>query len=123
MHPKGDVGFFYMAAEGGFAKAQGLDLRMLAFQNDSLMFKALIAGEIDSYEESPASPMIAAARAAKADDPASDVKLLGCSWPRLVYSVFARGDLRSLADLKGRTLGISQPGALPDHVARIMLAQ
>jgi NitT/TauT family transport system substrate-binding protein len=114
LQPKGDAGFFYMAAEGGFAKKQGLDLKMLAFQNDSLMFKALIAGEIDSYEGSPVSPMIAGAKG-------SDVKILGCSWPRLIYSIFARGDIASLADLKGKTLGISQPGALPDHVARILL--
>src|SRR5262245_58150746 len=42
--PKGDAGFIYMAAEGGFAKTEGLDLRMQAFQNDTLMMKALIAG-------------------------------------------------------------------------------
>ncbi len=57
--PKGDAGFFYMAAEGGFAKQQGLDLKMLAFQNDTLMLKALVAGELDTFEGSPISPMIA----------------------------------------------------------------
>ena len=60
--PKGDAGFFYMAAEGGFAKQQGLDLKMLAFQNDTLMLKALVAGELDTFEGSPISPLIAGAR-------------------------------------------------------------
>jgi len=62
--PKGDAGFIYMAAEGGFAKAEGLDLKMQAFQNDTLMMKALIAGELDSYEGSPISPLIAGSKGA-----------------------------------------------------------
>lgn len=114
--PKGDAGFIYMAAEGGFAKAQGLDLRMLAFQNDTLMMKALIAGEIDSYEGSPISPMVAASKGI-------DVKIVGCSWPKLTYSLFSHDGIGSVADLKGRKIGISAPGSLPDMVVRTMLRQ
>src|SRR5260370_9103631 len=80
--PKGDAGFIYMAAEGGFAKAEGLDLKMQAFQNDTLMMKAVIAGELDSYEGSPISPLIAGSKGA-------DVKILGCTWPKLTYSLFS----------------------------------
>lgn len=114
--PKGDAGFIYMAAEGGFARAQGLDLRMQAFQNDPLMMKALIAGELDSYEGSPISPLIAASKGV-------DVRILGCTWPKLTYSLFARDGIGAIADLRGRKLGISAPGSLPDVVARAMLRQ
>ena len=44
VQPKGDAGFWYMAAEGGFAKQQGLDMKMLALNSDVLLLKALIAG-------------------------------------------------------------------------------
>jgi len=114
--PKGDAGFIYMAAEGGFAKAQNLDLKMLAFQNDTLMTKALLAGELDSYEGTPISPMIAGSKGA-------DVRILGCSWPKLTYSLFAHDGIASIADLKGKKFGISAPGSLPDLVARAMLKQ
>ena len=114
--PKGDAGFIYMAAEGGFARAQGLDLRMQAFQNDPLMMKALIAGELDTYEGSPISPLIAASKGA-------DVKILGCTWPKLTYSLFSHDGIGAIADLRGRKLGISAPGSLPDLVARTMLRQ
>ena len=114
VQPKGDAGFWYMAAEGGFAKAQGLDMKMLALNSDVLLLKALIAGELDTFEAGPTSPMIAASKGA-------DVKILGCSWPKLTYSFFSRSELRSVADLKGRTVGISAPGSLPDLVARTML--
>jgi NitT/TauT family transport system substrate-binding protein len=114
--PKGDAGFIYMAAEGGFAKAEGLDLKMLAFQNDTLMMKALIAGELDTYEGSPISPLIAGSKGA-------DVKILGCTWPKLTYSLFSHEGIGSIAALRGKKVGISAPGSLPDLVARTMLKQ
>lgn len=114
--PKGDAGFIYMAAEGGFAKAEGLELKMQAFQNDTLMMKALIAGELDSYEGSPISPLIAGSKGA-------DVKILGCTWPKLTYSLFSHDGIDTVADLKGKKFGISAPGSLPDLVARALLKQ
>jgi NitT/TauT family transport system substrate-binding protein len=114
--PKGDAGFIYMAAEGGFAKAEGLDLKMLAFQNDTLMMKALIAGELDSYEGSPISPLIAGSKGA-------DVRILGCTWPKLTYSLFSHDGIGSITALRGKKVGISAPGSLPDLVARTMLKQ
>jgi NitT/TauT family transport system substrate-binding protein len=114
--PKGDAGFIYMAADGGFAKAQGLDLKMLGFQNDPLMIKALLAGELDSYEGSPISPLVAGSKGA-------DVRILGCSWPKLTYSLFSHDGIASIADLKGRKVGISAPGSLPDLVVRTLLKQ
>ena len=114
--PKGDAGFIYMAAEGGFAKAESLDLKMHAFQNDTLMMKALIAGELDTYEGSPISPLIAGSKGA-------DVKILGCTWPRLTYSLFSHDGIGAIGDLKGKKVGISAPGSLPDLVARALLKQ
>ena len=104
--PKGDAGFTDMAAEGGFAKAQGIDLKMQAFQNDTLMMKALIAGDLDSYEGSPISPMIAGSKGV-------DVKIVGCSWPKLTYSLFSHDGVGSIADLKGKKFGISAPVRCP----------
>jgi len=114
--PKGDAGFIYMAAEGGFAKAESLDLKMQAFQNDTLMMKALIARELDTYEGSPISPLIAGSKGA-------DVKILGCTWPKLTYSLFSHDGIATIGDLKGKKVGISAPGSLPDLVARAMLKQ
>jgi len=80
------------------------------------MMKALIAGELDSYEGSPISPLIAGSKGA-------DVKILGCTWPKLTYSLFAHDGIGAIADLKGKKFGISAPGSLPDLVARALLKQ
>jgi NitT/TauT family transport system substrate-binding protein len=114
--PHGDAGFIYMAAEGGFAKAEGLDLKMQNFANDTAMMKALIAGELDSYEGSPVSALIAGSTGA-------DVKILGCTWPKLTFSLFAHDGIATIADLRGAKLGISAPGSLSDLVARALLRQ
>src|SRR5947209_3910858 len=73
VRPKADAGFWWMAAEGGFARRQGLDLRMVAFDSDLDLVKALRAGEIDSFEGSPINPMIATSMG-------GDLKIIGCTW-------------------------------------------
>jgi NitT/TauT family transport system substrate-binding protein len=60
--------------------------------------------------------MVAASRGA-------DIKLIGCYWPGLTYAIYSKADIKSPADLKGKTFAISAPGALPDLVARAVLAQ
>jgi NitT/TauT family transport system substrate-binding protein len=113
---KSDAGIVFMGSKGGFAEKQGLNIEIKQFKGDTLALKALLAGELDSYEGNPGSPMVAASRGA-------DIKLIGCYWPGLTYAIYSKPDIKSPADLKGKTFAISAPGALPDLVARAVLAQ
>ncbi|HZP79850.1 MAG TPA: ABC transporter substrate-binding protein [Pseudolabrys sp.] len=113
---KSDAGFVFMGSKGGFADKQGLKIEIKQFKGDTLALKALIAGELDSYEGNPGAPMLAVSHGA-------DVKLVGCYWPGLTYAIYSKRDINSPADLKGKTLAISAPGALPDLVARAVLTQ
>ena len=71
IEPKSDAGFQVMAVRGGFAAKQGLKLELPYFQNDVIALRALLAGELESYEGGAATAIIAAARNA-------DVKIIGC---------------------------------------------
>jgi NitT/TauT family transport system substrate-binding protein len=113
---KSDAGIVFMGSKGGFAEKQGLKIEIQQFKGDTLALKALLAGELDSYEGNPGSPMVAASRGA-------DIKLVGCYWPGLTYAIYSRVNIKSPAELKGKTFAISAPGALPDLVARAVLAQ
>jgi ABC-type nitrate/sulfonate/bicarbonate transport system substrate-binding protein len=113
---KSDAGIVFMPSKGGFAEKHGLKIEIMQFKGDTLALKALLAGELDSYEGNPGSPMVAASRGA-------DIKLLGCYWPGLTYAIYSKPDIKSPADLKGKTFAISAPGALPELVARAVLAQ
>jgi NitT/TauT family transport system substrate-binding protein len=111
---KSDAGFVFMAAKGGFAQKQGLNIDMVQFKGDAIALKAMLAGELDSYEGSPGGPMLAASNGA-------DIRLVGCYWPTLTYGIYARASIASPADLKGKIFAISSPGALPDLLARAVL--
>jgi len=111
---KGDSGFLFQAAEGGFGKARGLDIDMVEFTGGPTALKALIAGELDSFE---ASPVVAFA----AMHQNADIKIIGCDWPGMTYTVFAAKDINSPADLKGKSIGVSAPGSLPALFAQLAL--
>ncbi len=111
---KSDAGFVFMAEKGGFAEKLGIKLETMQFKGDAIALKALIAGELDSYEGSPGAPMVAVSRGV-------DVRLVGCYWPGLTYAIFTKADVKSVSELAGKSFGISSPGALPDLFARAVL--
>ena len=86
----------------------------LQFKGDALALRALLAGELDSYEGSPGAPIIAGSRGA-------DIKITGCYWPGLTYGIYARPTVAKPEDLKDKAMAISSPGALPDLMARAVL--
>ena len=49
------------------------------------------------------------------------VKIVGCTWPGVPQVVLAKAEIKTLADLKGKTVAISSPGSLPDLLFRGML--
>ena len=112
---KSDAGIVMMVTKG-FAEKQGLKLQDIQVDSDQIALKALLAGELDTFEGSPSGSMIAASRGA-------DVKILGCQWPGLPHGVFVRSGITKLEDLKGKTIAISQPGAMPDQLVRALLGK
>jgi len=112
---KGDSAFLFMPLHGGFTEARGLDVEMLQFQSGSTATRALIAGALDSFESSPVVALSAMHQGAP-------IKVVGCHWPVMTYSLYAAPEIRSVADLRGKDIGVSTPGSLPDLFAREALA-
>src|ERR1044071_1379113 len=110
---KSDAGFAMMVTRG-LAERQGLKLDIMQIKADQIGLKALLAGELDSYEGGPGGAIVAAGRGA-------DVKILGCHWPGLVHGLFARDPVSKVDDLRGKNIAISSPGALPDLLIRAVL--
>jgi NitT/TauT family transport system substrate-binding protein len=114
LEAKSDAGFVFMVADGGFGKKQGLDVKILQFKGDSLALRAMLAGELDSYEGNPGAPIIAAGHG-------GGVKIAGCYWPGLTYAIYSKPSINSIAELRGKTFALSSPGSLPDLVVRAVL--
>jgi NitT/TauT family transport system substrate-binding protein len=115
LEAKSDAGIV-MTVTRGFAERQGLKLELVQFKSEIVAARALLAGELDSYDASPTGALIAAARG-------TGIRIIGCFWPGLPHGIFVRGAIDSPADLKGKTIAISSPGALPDLLVRTLLHQ
>ena len=112
--PKADSGFFLMAAKRGFAEQEGLRIEVVDVKDDQVGMRALISGQVDSFD-SATGGVVATARGA-------DVKFVGCSWLAVPYVVLARAGITRMDGLKGKTIAASAPGTPPDIVARASLA-
>ena len=115
IEPKSDAGILMMAAERGFFKKMGLDVEIVPVKDDQILLKAVIAGDLDSFEGGPTGAMIAAAHGA-------DVKIIGCTWLTVPHGIFVHDDITAMDQLKGKTMAISSPGAFPDIFAKGALA-
>src|SRR6266404_6137111 len=76
---KSDAGILMMVTRG-FAEKQGLKLEIVQFKSDAIGLKALLAGEIESYDGALTGTVVAASLGV-------DVKLLGCHWPGLPHGI------------------------------------
>ena len=115
IQPKSDAGILMMAAKRDFFKKMGLDVEIVPVKDDQILLKAVISGDLDSFEGGPSGSIIAAAHGA-------DVKILGCTWLMVPHGIFVHDDITSMDQLKGKTIAISSPGAFPDIFARGALA-
>src|SRR5215831_11490431 len=48
--PKADAGFFLMAARRGFAEQEGLKIEVVDVKDDGVGVRALLSGEVDSFD-------------------------------------------------------------------------
>lgn len=110
---KSDAGILFMVTQG-FDQKQGLKVEIHQFKSDNVALKALLSGELDSYDGILSGTVVAAAHG-------TDVKLLGCHWPGLPHGIFVRKSIRDVHDLKGKTFAISSPFTLPDVLADALL--
>ena len=113
---KADAGIFMMLATRDFAKQQGLKIEISEFRNDQIALKALIAGQLDSFEGGPQG-------AISADSHGGDVKIIGCHWVVVPHGIYAKAEIKTVAELKGKQIAVSAPNSMPDMLARSALAK
>jgi NitT/TauT family transport system substrate-binding protein len=115
LEAKSDAGIFMMVQQG-FAEKQGLKLELFQFKSDAVGLRALLAGDIDSYDGAFAGTIAASERGI-------DVKVLGCHWPGLPHGIFVRSTVATPQDLRDKTFAISSPNSLPDVLGKALLAK
>jgi NitT/TauT family transport system substrate-binding protein len=116
INAKADAGILLMVSTRDFAAKQGLKLKVSQFKDDQIALKALIAGELDSFEGGPQGVFAA-------DSKGSDVKILGCHWIVVPHGIYATEAIKKVEDLKGKQIAVSAPNTMPDMLARSALAK
>ena len=103
---------YLVAIEKKFFEKEGLTAQYVVMRSD-VAVKGLLTGDVD-YNQSVSSVL----RAGVAGAPLVTVAGI---YNRTFFELIARRDVRSLADLKGKTVGISRYGASTEYALRFGL--
>jgi ABC-type nitrate/sulfonate/bicarbonate transport system substrate-binding protein len=103
----------WMAKEGGYLSKHGIEAELI-YVPQITATQALIAGEIQLAQVTGVSTAGAILAGA-------DVKIVASSLNRLVGFIYARPEIKTPEELKGKKLGISRFGALSEVGASVFL--
>lgn len=103
-----------VAKDLGLYKKAGLDVNIVSLGDGTKVYRALLAGNIE-FGLTPGAPTIIGT------SHGSNVKGLSANLPKFEASMVVRGDIKTLADLKGKRIGIQEPGGFADILSRSVL--
>jgi NitT/TauT family transport system substrate-binding protein len=101
-----------LAQKKGFFKDEGIDAEIIRIPSPGSL-AALVNGDIDYY--SAISPVVAAAVRGL------PVKVVACYVPSPSNALVSRPEIKSVKELKGRTIAVSTPGASLTVITKMML--
>ncbi|HTH96482.1 MAG TPA: ABC transporter substrate-binding protein [Stellaceae bacterium] len=106
----------YVAEKEGFFKQEGLDVTVTNFRGGSDLTRAIVAGSIDVGCGAPDS-VIAAIQAGQ------DIKVFYGGFTQTPFEWYAEKSAKTLADLKGKPIGITRFGSSTDALTRMVLTK
>ena len=103
---------FAIAKDRGFYREEGLDVDLIVMPS-AVGIQALIGGNVNFSTQGGAG-LLPALRGAP-------IRLLFSAYRRPMYWLYARQEIRSVGELKGRKVGVSSIGSGPDSLLRDVL--
>lgn len=110
----GAMGPLWAASDYGLFKRQGLDVQLLYIGGGSVVTQALLGGDVQFVRLGASAVMQASMRGA-------DLKMIANTINRLVFSLMAKPEIKSPADLKGRKIGLTRLGGSTDFALDLAL--
>ena len=111
--PVGNFLTLPLAQKRGFFKEEGLDAEIIRIRPPA-SYAALVNGDIDYYTGIGGAAVAAATRGVP-------IRVVACYVPTLPFMLIARPEIKSVQELKGKTIMIGVAGSSPDLIARMML--
>ena len=106
----------WVAHDAGFFAREGLDDQVILIPNGTQLAQVTVAGEVDVAA-------LGGAAAIAAGFSGADFKVIGANVNKLIFSMFARPDIKRVEELKGKKIGITRFGTSADISARYALKQ
>ena len=101
-----------VAQTRGFFKQEGIDAEIIRM-NPNVATMALVSADVD-YSTLIGSAIAANLKGAR-------VKMIACSLDRTPLSLVSRSEIKSVKDVKGKTIGVGSYGSTPDIIARMVV--
>lgn len=106
----------WVAKDEGLFDKYGLEVELTYIQTSTVLTSAMLSGEVQiaaSAEEAVISSGLGGA----------DLVMIASGPNRLLFSIYTRPGISTLADLKGKRLGVTRTGASTDFAARYVLTR
>lgn len=103
-----------IAKELGLYKKGGVDLETIQLEGGVLTYRATVAGSADIALAAGAFSIVGRAKGAP-------TKLILANAPKIEASMMVDKDIKTLADLKGKRIGIQEPGGYADVLSHGVL--
>jgi ABC-type nitrate/sulfonate/bicarbonate transport system substrate-binding protein len=104
----------WVAHDAGYFAKEGLEDQMILIPSGSQLAQVATAGEVDLAALNGSSAMAAALQGA-------DLKIVGNTTNKLIFSIYVRPEIKSVEALKGKKIGITRFGSATDVAARVAL--
>lgn len=109
----GSQAMLWVAHDAGIFKDLGLDVEIIYLAGPRAT-QALIAGDL-SFAQVASPPAVQAALGG------AEIVWVASSVNKVLQQIYSSPSIRSVADLKGKTFGVSRFGSAPDFMARYFL--
>ncbi len=104
----------WVAHDGGYFTKEGLEDQIVLIPSGTQLAQVTVAGEIDIGSLNGSSAIAAALQGA-------DLKIIGNSGNKMIFSLYVRPEIKSVEGLKGKKIGITRFGSAPDISVRYAL--
>lgn len=103
-----------VAQELGLFKKNGIEVKTVALEDGVKVFRAMLSGNLDIAQSPGAVTSVGISKGSK-------VKAILGTLDKFEASMVVRGDIKTMADLKGKRIGIQQPGGFADILSKSVL--
>ncbi len=104
----------WVAHDAGLFAKEGLEDQIILIPSGSQLAQVVVAGEVDIAALNGSSAMAAALQGA-------DIKVIGNTTNKLIFSIYVRPEIKNVEGLKGKKIGVTRFGSATDISARYAL--